>query len=125
MTAKARILILGQDVHTVDFTSPALPPGMSAEKVLAGLAKAKASLEAQGYVADELPVQPDPATAQAEIEAFMAGKTYDVVGIGAGSAMQQPLAIAIISGLVLQMPLVLIVLPVLLSLHFKAPERAA
>lgn len=84
MTTKARILILGQDVHTVDYTSPALPPGMSAEKVTAGLTKAKASLEAQGFVADELQVQPDPATAQAEIEAYLAGKTYDVVVIGAG-----------------------------------------
>jgi multidrug efflux pump subunit AcrB len=43
------------------------------------------------------------------------------LGIGAGSAMQQPLAIAIISGLFLQLPLVLLALPVLLSLHRKAP----
>jgi multidrug efflux pump subunit AcrB len=33
--------------------------------------------------------------------------------------MQQPLAIAIISGLVVQLPLVLIVLPVLLTLGRK------
>ena len=38
------------------------------------------------------------------------------LGLGAGSAMPQPLATAIISKLVLQMPLVLILLPVLLSL---------
>ncbi|MEY2497720.1 MAG: hypothetical protein QOD12_1276, partial [Verrucomicrobiota bacterium] len=38
------------------------------------------------------------------------------LGIGQGSAMQQPLAIAIISGLVFGLPLVLIVLPTLLSL---------
>ncbi len=36
-------------------------------------------------------------------------------GIGQGAAMQQPLAIAIISGLVVQMPLVLLVMPVLFS----------
>ena len=36
------------------------------------------------------------------------------LGIGQGSAMQQPLAIAIICGLVAHLPLVLIVLPVLL-----------
>jgi CzcA family heavy metal efflux pump len=41
------------------------------------------------------------------------------LGIGQGSAMQQPLAIAIISGLVFGLPLVLIVLPTLLSL-FRA-----
>ncbi|MGI8889890.1 MAG: efflux RND transporter permease subunit [Chthoniobacterales bacterium] len=33
------------------------------------------------------------------------------LGIGQGSAMQQPSAIAIIAGLVAQLPLVLIVLP--------------
>jgi len=36
-------------------------------------------------------------------------------GIGQGSAMQQPLAIAIIFGLMAQLPLMLVVLPVLLS----------
>lgn len=84
MTAKARILILGQDVNTVDYSNPAIPPGMNAEKVLAGLAQAKASLEAQGFAVDELQVQPDPAVAQAEIDAQLAGATYDVVVIGAG-----------------------------------------
>jgi len=57
----ARILILGQDVHTVDYTNPALPPGMSAAAVQAGLDRAKASLEAQGFTVDMLQVQPDPA----------------------------------------------------------------
>jgi multidrug efflux pump subunit AcrB len=38
--------------------------------------------------------------------------------------MQQPLAIAIISGLLLQMPLVLVVLPVLLSIVLPRRGRA-
>jgi len=38
--------------------------------------------------------------------------------------MQQPLAIAIISGLILQLPVVLIVLPVLLSLRLPASPSA-
>jgi hypothetical protein len=38
------------------------------------------------------------------------------LGIGEGSAMLKPLAIAIISGLVFQLPLVLIVLPCLLAM---------
>jgi Cu/Ag efflux pump CusA len=37
-------------------------------------------------------------------------------GIGEGSAMQQPLAVAIIAGLVLQFPMVVLALPALLSL---------
>jgi multidrug efflux pump subunit AcrB len=39
--------------------------------------------------------------------------------------MQQPLAIAIISGLMLQMPLVLIFLPVLLSIVSPRKQPAA
>ncbi len=38
------------------------------------------------------------------------------LGIGQGSAMQQPLAIAIISGLVFALPLVLVVMPALLAI---------
>ncbi len=46
------------------------------------------------------------------------------LGIGRGSAMQQPLAIAIISGLIFALPLVLIVLPALLSLFDPAAAKA-
>ncbi len=44
------------------------------------------------------------------------------LGIGQGSAMQQPLAIAIIAGLLFGLPLVLIVLPTLLSLFGARPD---
>jgi multidrug efflux pump subunit AcrB len=44
------------------------------------------------------------------------------LGLGTGSAMQQPLAIAIISGLILQLPVVLIVLPVLLRPAMRPPK---
>jgi multidrug efflux pump subunit AcrB len=44
------------------------------------------------------------------------------LGIGQGSSMLKPLAIAIISGLVFQLPLVLIVLPTLLALFRHGPS---
>jgi len=44
------------------------------------------------------------------------------LGIGRGAAMQQPLAVAIISGLIFSLPLVLIVLPALLAIW--KPKRA-
>jgi multidrug efflux pump subunit AcrB len=44
------------------------------------------------------------------------------VGFGHASTMQQPLAIAIIAGLSVQIPLVLVVLPVLLSALRAAPR---
>lgn len=84
MSAKTKVLILGQDVNTVDYANPALPPGMSAEKVTAGLAQAKASLEARGHDVDELQVLPDLAAAEAATVTQLAGKAYDVVVIGAG-----------------------------------------
>lgn len=43
------------------------------------------------------------------------------LGLGQGSAMQQPLAIAIISGLFAQIPLVLLVMPTLYSLFSRRP----
>jgi multidrug efflux pump subunit AcrB len=52
------------------------------------------------------------------------------LGIGQGAAMQQPLAIAIISGLAVQFPMVLVALPVLLAIlsapqpRFTAERRA-
>ena len=52
------------------------------------------------------------------------------LGIGHGSAMQQPLAIAIISGLICSLPLVLIILPALLAIFDRKastrsdPEKA-
>jgi multidrug efflux pump subunit AcrB len=46
------------------------------------------------------------------------------LGIGQGSAMHQPLAIAIIAGLVFSLPLVLVVLPALLAI-FGVNERTA
>jgi CzcA family heavy metal efflux pump len=45
------------------------------------------------------------------------------LGVGHGSAMQQPLAIAIISGLIFSLPLVLIILPALLAI--LEPRAAA
>jgi len=45
------------------------------------------------------------------------------LGIGHGAAMQQPLAIAIISGLIFSLPLVLIVLPALLAIFGPKSTR--
>jgi multidrug efflux pump subunit AcrB len=41
------------------------------------------------------------------------------IGIGTGSELHQPLAIAVIGGFIFAMPLLLIVLPSLLSMVYK------
>jgi multidrug efflux pump subunit AcrB len=47
------------------------------------------------------------------------------LGIGTGSAMQQPLAIAIISGLIAAVPIVLILMPAIYLLLARVPREAA
>jgi len=44
------------------------------------------------------------------------------LALGLGSAMQRPLAIAIISGLMVQLPLALVVLPALLEI-LRVPQE--
>jgi multidrug efflux pump subunit AcrB len=47
------------------------------------------------------------------------------LALGRGSQMQQPLAVAIISGMLVQLPLVLLVMPVLYSLLRRRDARPA
>jgi multidrug efflux pump subunit AcrB len=44
------------------------------------------------------------------------------IGLGQGSDMQKPLAVAIISGLIVQMPLVLLVMPLAFSVLHRSPR---
>ena len=79
----ARVLIVGLDPAVVDFSDPALPPGMTAEKVHAGLAVAVAQLEAAGHRCD-LCLTDTGETAEAVVAAQLALGPYDCVVVGAG-----------------------------------------
>jgi hypothetical protein len=46
-----RVLLLGLDPETVDFSDPALPPGMTAEKVHTGIAVAMRQFAERGWEA--------------------------------------------------------------------------
>jgi len=78
-----RVLIVGQDPATVDFSDPALPPGMSAEKIQAGIDLAAAKIAERGWIADLCMIPPD-AAGIATLEKQLAGATYDCVVIGGG-----------------------------------------
>ena len=52
-----RILLVGFDPDTVDFSDPALPPGMTAEKIRAGIAVALKRFAERGWKADVAPGQ--------------------------------------------------------------------
>ena len=78
-----RILLVGYDPETVDFSDPALPPGMTVEKVRAGIEVARRDFESRGWEADLGYIRPD-ASAGPEVERQLARKSYDCVVIGAG-----------------------------------------
>jgi hypothetical protein len=79
----ARVLLLGYDPETVDFSDPALPPGMSVEKVHAGIAVALKQFAERGWEADVGLIRPDE-TAGPAVVAQLSSKRYDCVVIGAG-----------------------------------------
>ena len=78
-----RILLVGYDPDAVDFSDPALPPGMTAEKIRAGIAAALKQFAARGWEADVGFIRPDE-TAGPTVERLLASASYDCVVIGAG-----------------------------------------
>ena len=78
-----RVLFVGQKPETVDYSDPALPPGLNAEKINAGIAVVVAKMTERGWQANLCMVQPD-ATAGPTVEKQLASAVYDCVVIGAG-----------------------------------------
>jgi hypothetical protein len=78
-----RILLVGYDPETVDFSDPALPPGMTAEKIRAGIAVALKQFTERGWEAEVGYIRPDE-TAGPAVERQLASTRFDCVVIGAG-----------------------------------------
>src|SRR5215469_9206106 len=78
-----RVLLVGFDPAAVDFSDPALPPGMTAEKIHAGVKLALADFVGRGWHAEICFINPDE-TAVPTVERCLAGDAYDCVVIGAG-----------------------------------------
>ena len=78
-----RVLLVGLDPATVDFSDPALPPGMSAEKIHVGIKVAFADIAERGWQAENCFIKPDETAAPA-VERRLAEGRYDCVVIGAG-----------------------------------------
>jgi hypothetical protein len=78
-----RVLFIGQQPETVDFTDPMLPPGTTAEKIHAGIALALKQMAERGWRADLCLIRPDE-TAGPEVERTLTAQAYDCVVIGAG-----------------------------------------
>jgi hypothetical protein len=78
-----RVLFVGQQPETVDFSDPVIPPGFNAEKIHAGIRIAMTKMADRGWQADLCLIPPDE-TAGLVLEKQLATTTYDCVVIGAG-----------------------------------------
>ena len=78
-----RVLFVGEHPETVDFSDPALPPGMSVEKIRAGIEVAMKEFAARGWEADLGLIRPDE-TAGPTVERLLGSKRYNCVVIGGG-----------------------------------------
>lgn len=79
-----RILFIGQEPETVDFSDPTLPPGLDAAKIHAGIALTMQQMADRGLQPDLCLVRPDPSAAAEEVARRLAATSYDCVVIGAG-----------------------------------------
>jgi len=79
----ARVLLVGYDPETVDYSNPALPPGMSAEKIRTGIALTLKQMADRGWEGDLCFIRPDE-TAGQTVERHLASESYACVVIGAG-----------------------------------------
>ena len=78
-----RVLFIGQQPETGDFSDPALPPGFDAAKIHAGIAIGMQQMADRGWAADLCLVAPD-ASATEEVERRLGAAAYDVVVVGGG-----------------------------------------
>lgn len=78
-----RVLIIGEEPDLVDFSDPAIPPGMNADRVREGLNSALARLRAGGREAD-LALTTSEGAAAGEVAVALGAKAYDCVVVGAG-----------------------------------------
>jgi len=93
-----RILLLGYDPETVDFSDPALPPGMTVEKIRAGIAVALKQFAERGWESDVCFIRPDE-SAVPTVEGQLGSTRYDCVVIGAGVRLP-PRGLALFEGVI-------------------------
>jgi hypothetical protein len=93
----SRILLLGLVPETVDFSDPALPPGMTAEKVHAGIAVALKQFTDRGWESDVGYIRAGE-TAGPTVERQTALDTLRLCGDRSGRAPAAPPSCIIRSG---------------------------
>jgi hypothetical protein len=83
------ILLLGLVPETVDYSDHALPPGMTADKVRAGIAVALKQFADRGWESDVGFIRPDE-SAGPTVERQLRSTNYDCVVVGGGVRRPPP-----------------------------------
>lgn len=78
-----RVLLIGYAPDAVDYSDPALPPDLSAEKIAAGIEAGMRKMCDRGWEADFCAIRPD-ASAGPAVRQQLASASYDCVVIGGG-----------------------------------------
>ena len=81
-----RVLVIGYAPDAVDFTDPAIPPGLNEDLVAEGIKRDLQLMRDRGWEAEHLPIRADD-TLRGDILDRLASKSYDCVVIGAGVRM--------------------------------------
>jgi hypothetical protein len=89
-TAKS-VLIIGPDPRYIDFSAPYLPPGMSAEKIIAGVDGARDRLADAGYCVQVL-LTKNEETVEQQVSDALKERSYDVTVVGVGLRTLSPMA---------------------------------
>lgn len=79
-----QVLLVGLDPALVDFSDPALPPGMDAAKIENGIKAALADMRGRGWTAHHCYVPPQPAAGAQALADALAANRYDCLVIGGG-----------------------------------------
>lgn len=80
-----RVLLIGIAPDAVDVTDPALPPGLTREKIAEGIASTLDDMRGRGWEADFCALRPD--SIEPIIEKTLSEHSFDVVVVGAGIRM--------------------------------------
>jgi hypothetical protein len=89
-TAKS-VLIIGPDPRYIDFSAPYLPPGMSAEKIIAGVDGARDRLADAGYCVQIL-LTKNEETVEQQVSDALKDRSFDVTVVGVGLRTLSPMA---------------------------------
>ena len=83
-----RVLVIGYAPEAVDFTDPAIPPGLDETRVAEGIQRDLKRMRDRGWVAEHLSIRSDENLRQQVLD-HLNSQSYDCIVIGAGVRMTE------------------------------------